>query len=169
MKRLIYIIFPFLAGCYAMQEHVKIKYKTDIYVKYDTCIFKSSTKEVIPVKVSMIIPDDYTFKGFTSNNTLEKQYWYHDGSVIYITDEPHSDITYKYIEETGKSSERYFLRDTMTLSGKDRNGRYWKDIKIYQFCIGYSNVTAQKKEVFDQTLKSLTVNKKSGLQQFVPR
>jgi len=166
MKYLNYIIIVtfFLAGCYAMQGFEKVKYKS--HSTNDAgCTIKVST----PIKVSMKIPDNYTFKGLVSNNTFEKQYWYHDGSVIYITDEPYSNITYEFIEATSKSSERFFLCDTMTISGKDKNGKYWKDIKICQFCVGYSNVTADKKEIFDQTLKSIIVNNKSGLQRYVPR
>lgn len=165
MKHLIFIVIAIfcLAGCYTMQGFEKVRYKAHS-TNDASCTIKVST----PIRVTMKIPDNYTFKGLASNNTFEKQFWYRDGSVIYITDEPHSNITYEFIETTGKSSERFFLRDTMTLSGKDKNGRYWKDIKICQFCVGYSNVTADKREMFDQALKSITVNKKSGLQQHIP-
>ena len=166
MKHIKFILIAtyFLAGCYVMQGFEKVKYKS--YSTNDTgCTIKVST----PIRVSMKIPNKYTFKGLASNNIFEKQYWYRDGSVIYITDEPNSNITYEFIEATGKSSERFFLRDTMTLSGKNKNGKYWKDIKICQFCVGYSNVTEDNKEMFDRALKSITVNKKSGLHQNIPR
>jgi hypothetical protein len=60
----------------------------------------------------------------------------------------------------GRLSAEFFnnlpeLPDTFELSGLNAKGLYWKDIYLNGISVGYDNVPLEKKELFDNCLKSI--------------
>lgn len=105
------------------------------------------------------IPKGYTFKGLSGGYEDEKQYWFSDSSVFYITKE-HGlpSLNYNNIRNLEGANAKRMLADTLTLQGTDNNGLYWKDIKQKNFSYGYSKVPHNKKEKFEAIIKELSSN-----------
>jgi hypothetical protein len=164
MKKKISIALIFSISIYACSRQIVAVYyqtKAPHYLQLE------------PIKYLMKIPAGYkktTLIG--GHNELEKQFVYADSSKIYISDFPVSQLTYKNIlsindstakrrlsnielqakiaHELGKS---YVPQDIM-LEGKSADGMFWKDIRLGVLCIGYVNVPANKKIVFEKALAS---------------
>ncbi len=102
------------------------------------------------------IPKGYKFNGWTGGYENEKQYWYSDSSVFYIT-KAHGlpSINYENIRDVEGANANRMLLDTLTLEGKDKQGLYWKDIKQSNFSYGYSRVPTDKKEIFEAIIKEI--------------
>ncbi len=47
--------------------------------------------------------------------------------------------------------------DTLTLQGKDKFGRYWKNKKLKEISIGYLNVPESRKIDFDKAISSIKI------------
>lgn len=138
------ILILVLVSCSSMHDYSKISYRTEI--------------ANIPVKIKMDIPKGYEELVLIRGSELEKQFWYKDSSVIYITASRVPLINYEHITATGKYGERQFLNDTMSLTGLDNRGFYWKDIKIKSGgSIGYANVSKPNKEKFEKALYSMVL------------
>lgn len=137
-----YLALLCLVGCILQQDFTKVKFRT---------IYGNT-----PIKINMIIPKGYKEKVLLMGNDLEKQYWYSDSSVIYITASDLPLINYHRIRATGRSGDRLHFYDTLTLYGIDKQGIYWKDIKIKPVgSIGYVSVGKEKVEKFEKALKSI--------------
>ena len=111
----------------------------------------------------MNIPVKYKLIYSGSESILECQYWYGDSSVIYITNSISSINEEKVTTEIGELGFRGMLstRDT-TMMGIDENGLYWKDIELnlgmyLTGCIGYANVSKEKKDIFDNILNTTRI------------
>lgn len=126
-------------------------------VKFKTILNNSDGKSK-KVNVSMKIPHNYTIKSyFAGNEWNAKEYWYADSSVIYITSEKgiHT-LNYENVRRIkGAAATRFLSKDTMSLTGKTQKNLYWKDIKLKELNIGYTNVPKNKKELFDKALESI--------------
>ena len=105
----------------------------------------------------MNIPKGYKLTVLERGTDLEKQYWYNDTSVIYITSDLTAYPNNENIRATGRIGERDFLMDSLTLGGRDGKGLFWRDIKMKLICVGYVNVPEDRKEIFDDALKSIII------------
>jgi hypothetical protein len=101
-------------------------------------------------------------------------WWYQDTVLLYITNgisynlpniKQCGDSIYSFRLEYGdiykkinlqKGEKLYLpeLPDTFELSGINNRNRYWKDIYINGISIGYDNVPLEKKELFENCLRS---------------
>jgi hypothetical protein len=125
--------------------------KNMTHVKYNSYVGNTA------LKLRMEIPKGYKQIILERGTDLEKQYWYPDSSVIYITSDLISYLNNDNIRATGRSGDRDFLLDSLTLGGIDKNGLYWKDIKMKKMCVGYVSVPKSKKKQFEDALKSIKI------------
>ncbi len=160
MKRLIIwsVFLIIIIGCSLQKEMVTVKYKPTKMSK----------------KYYLEIPRGFTFEGYGAVG-LENRYVYADSSFIYVTNFRNTPNYYN-IRKLGDSIAQYrfqdeeltteinqlsgktvreFLPDTLEISGIQINGQYWKDIKIGCINVGYINVTKEKKDIFDNAIKSI--------------
>jgi hypothetical protein len=105
---------------------------------------------------AMDIPAGYEEDIAISIHDFERLFWYPDSSVIYITSGT-SLINIEKMDalEGGLFFSREALLDTLTLSGVDRAGLYWKDVKLGLVSAGYANVSSKKKDEYDRAISSL--------------
>ena len=141
MRIIKYIIVFLLVSC--------VSPKNMTYVKYNSYVGNTA------LKLRMNVPNGYKLTLLERGNDLEKQYWYPDSLSIYISSDLMAYLNYDNIRATGRSGDRNFLLDSLTLEGRDKKGLYWKDIKMKQICVGYVNVPKEKKELFENALKSI--------------
>lgn len=112
------------------------------------------------IKAKAKLPKGFTKKIVEAGQNTEYHFLYADSSVIYITDEKGTPIiNYKNIENDSIAIQKSFLasmeNDTLTLQGKDKLGRYWKNKKLKEVSIGYLNVPKSRKAAFDKALSSI--------------
>ncbi len=135
-------------GCNAVNSYKKI-----IFIHRE-----GNTK----VKYILKIPNDFTLKivHVEGEERYEKQFWYNDSTVFYISDLFHN-INYGNIKEDegeyAKDFKAYCLNDTITLKGKNSNGFAWLNKRIGSVCIGYNNAPSDIKNVFDKAMQSLLI------------
>lgn len=161
MKNILILLTALMMSCSANNDLVTIKYKpTEAYPKY-----------------TLDVPKGYDLKILSVTVENEQRYTYNDSSVIYLTNFKNTP-NYENIKEMGDSVFKYrfqneamtkeinqllgkesvkVLPDTLELTGIDRNSLYWKDIKVGKISIGYQKVPEEKKELFDNVLKTLKV------------
>ena len=106
------------------------------------------------------IPKGYKLFSWTGGHEEQHEYWYSDSSVIYLSrDLGVSTINNENIKnEEGAYAKRlqeFLANDTITLSGTDISGEYWKEIKLKNICLGYAGVAKEKVEIFESALHSL--------------
>lgn len=94
------------------------------------------------------------------NEWKEKQFKYSDSSILYINNENGvPTINYENITSDTLSAKDSFLSntfpDTLTMSGVDAQGKYWKNKKYKEINIGYVNVSKEKLKEFDKVVSSL--------------
>jgi hypothetical protein len=126
--------------------------------------YLSDVNQQKKIKYSIDIPDGFILKTIKAGGEVgtENQYQYSDSSVFYISDFK-SSMNEQNIRSEGYSSKKieYAMEavgsnyDTLILSGKNKNGFYWKEILIGKICVGYFNVTAEKKYSFEKALNTL--------------
>src|SRR5664279_4004723 len=98
-----------------------------------TVFFKTISTAGQQFKYSLKIPKDFTIKKMSFENEDANVYSYSDSSRIYFSDnlKPssfHKDAYQKY----GSDINLIFLvKDTITISGQDEAGKYWKTCKWY--------------------------------------
>lgn len=131
------------------------EFKTILYKVYDY-----DGEKITNYTYRMKIPKGYKLIIVSFDAVVQHEYWYPDSSVIYLTNELGlSNINYENIrKEKGEYVKRmiaFIYDDTITLSGKDSTGLYWKEIKLKSICVGYSRVAENKKNIFDFALKTL--------------
>jgi hypothetical protein len=106
------------------------------------------------------IPKGYKLFRWTGGHEDQCEFWYPDSSVIYLTKNLGStSINDKNIRRQenaySKRFKAFLENDSITLSGFDTAGLYWKEIKLKSFCYGYAKVPKEKKYFFDKALSSL--------------
>ncbi|MDO8366819.1 MAG: hypothetical protein Q7T20_08495 [Saprospiraceae bacterium] len=108
------------------------------------------------MKYQMNIPKGYKFQGVAGDHEFEKRYWYSDSSVIYFTTFSNT-LNYDDIRNQGTYYNRFdaiLSDDTLTLSGIDSSGRYWKDKKLQYLTVGYSKIPFNRKKEFEKAISS---------------
>jgi hypothetical protein len=84
---------------------------------------------------------------------------YTDGSLIYFSNDRYlATPNYNNLETIKWKPLPGTTYDT-TFFGQSSDGTYWKEIQMRGKWLGYLNVTADKKDLFDNSLKSLRPNK----------
>ncbi len=161
MKNIIILFTILMASCAINKDLATIKFKpTDAYPKY-----------------ILDVPKDYKLKILSVTVEKEYQYTYNDSSMVYLTNFDNTP-NYDNIKSMGDSIANFrfqneemtkeinqtlgrevvkALPDTFELSGIDNNSLYWKDIKVGEISIGYQKVPKEKKELFDESLKTLKI------------
>jgi len=144
MKFLVISIILFLIfGCYSIKN-----------IHKETFNFNDNGRNH---KLVINIPKCYSFERIKANAEYgrEERYWYKDSSVIYISDlKSGSTLNYSNIRGQKNAYAKRFEFDTITLSGINKFGKYWKEIKYNQLFYGYSNIPANEKKLFDHALSS---------------
>ena len=147
MKKKYYISCFILLSCAATNDLTILSFKT-----YDNI-----TKKNYSYKVS--VPNGFTFKEIENGGEWkEKRCEYSDNSILYINDENSiPSVNYKNIETDSMSLRKCltYKNDTLTVSGIDKQGKYWKNKKMKNINIGYLNVPKNKKEEFDRALSTI--------------
>lgn len=144
-------IFSILSSC-ASEEKITFRH------------YEISVNDQRKVEYILKIPKGYTCRVITANYDIEKQYWYEDSAVVYISNMFNfPSLNYDNIKAQkdayGKHFEASIIEeDTLTLEGVDSTGLLWKNKHLKDINIGYANVPSEKKETFDKILKS--INKK---------
>lgn len=125
-------------------------------------------------KYKLGIPNGYQFKGAEAGVEKEHIYVYPDSSFIYVTDfkiipnanniKVLGDSIFQFRfqnEDLIKEANRVIgkevakvLPDTFELSGINKDGKYWKDVKIGKISVGYSNVSEAKVSIYERALSS---------------
>lgn len=125
-------------------------------------------------KYRLDIPSGYHFKGSEAGVEKENIYIYPDSIYVYVTDFKHTpnannikalgDSVFQLrfqnedlIKEANKAIGREVVKvlpDTFELSGIDREGKYWKDVKIGKTSVGYGNVPKEKVSNYERILSS---------------
>lgn len=151
LKFLIFILI--FSSCSSEKEITKVYY-THI---------SSTTSEQKGINYSIEIPKGFRLKVYKAGGEAgeSREYRYLDSSVIYISDFG-SSLNESNIEIGGYSSKKFdfsmkqnrLIGDSLILTGRTKSG-YWKEINIGAMAVGYLNVSDQKKEVFDEALKTL--------------
>ncbi len=161
MKNILILLTVLMMSCSANKDLVTIKYKpAEAYPEY-----------------TLDVPKGYDLKILSVTVENEQRYTYNDSSVIYLTNFKNTP-NYENIKEMGDSVFNYrfqneamtkeinqllgkesvkVLPNTLELTGIDKNSLYWKDIKVGKISIGYQKVPEEKKELFDNVLKTLKV------------
>jgi hypothetical protein len=167
MKKLIVYFFLVInIGCSLEKETVIVKYRST----------RSSQIYYLDV------PIGFAFKGYGVTIESENQYIYNDSSFIYISNFKNTPNYYN-IKELGDSIFQFRfqneelvselnqliaksifnpLPDTFELSGQQKSGLYWKDIKLGQISVGYVNVPKEKRAIFDEAIESTRKTRKQN-------
>lgn len=107
----------------------------------------------------MAIPKKFEIKYVRGDgeDKMEKQFWYSDSSVIYVSDFENN-LNYDNIRALSslyaKDAKAFVFRDTLMLEGNTKTGLYWKNIRYNNVSIGYNNVKLQQKSIYDQSLNT---------------
>lgn len=129
-------------------------------------------------KYKLDIPSGYQFKGAEAGVEKEHIYVYPDSCFVYVTDFksiPNADnikvlgdsiFQFRFqnedlIREANRAIGKEVVKvlpDTFVLSGIDKDGKYWKDIKIGKISVGYSNVSKGKLSTYERVLSSFRKN-----------
>ena len=115
-----------------------------------------------PVKggtnVKMEIPKGAKLTRTASANEDEFIYRYADSPLVYVSTFSGGSVNYDVIRGQGTYYDLFNAeksQDTLTLSGIDSTGLYWKNITIGEVHIGYKYVPKYKKILFDSALKTM--------------
>lgn len=134
----------------------------------------SSNKEFINVKYRgnfrFFANKNYTYKyalnkGFTVRETQgdewrQIEYIYPDNAIFYISNEDdNTSLNYENIRETKELSDKsiiaFFARDTITLYGVHKNGKFWKNKYDGEVNIGYLNASDSRKKEFEKVISTI--------------
>ena len=146
--------------------------KTTVIVKYIPTKFSQSYYIDVPI--------GYTLTNYAVSGEYESQYIYKDSSFIYITNFK-TNPNYYNIEALGDSIFHFRfqneelikelkvllddpslipLPDTFELSGQQKSGLYWKDIKLGSIIVGYVNVPKKNMIFFNEAIESVRKTRK---------
>lgn len=145
-RSLIIIILFFILGCSSMKNMQRIHFTfNDLHKR---------------CKLILFIPRYYSLQRIEAGGEdgVERRYWYRDSSVIYIsTFRGGSSLNYENIRKQEAAYSKRFGFDTITLSGVNDSGKYWKEVKYYNLYYGYANVKEEEKKYFDQAISSIQI------------
>ena len=110
--------------------------------------------------IEMDIPKSTKFVKITAGGEgKEYQYMYPDSSLIYITDMSGTSTINEYLINKNQSDyNKRFSADTASFEGIKDDSTYWKEIKWFGLFYGYSNVSLNKKRIYDSALSSVKHN-----------
>lgn len=94
----------------------------------------------------------------TGDYHTEYRLTYPDSSIIYITNNEWrgSSLNFVNLSEVGITGyTKEHLLDTLDNSGKQRDGKYWREHVVGQVVVGYINVPPDKKSEYDKALATL--------------
>jgi len=137
------------------------KYVVQTSVGFSKVNFKSlEYVDGNPLEVSyhMEIPRGYKTVDASTNHSREKRFLYEDGSVIYMTDDEWrgSGLNFENLASIGISSyHKNNVFDTLNNEGQQKNGSYWREYVAGQVVVGYTNLSSDKKKIYDQALATL--------------
>ena len=86
----------------------------------------------------------------------EDQYLYADSSIFYITNKQGTP-NYSLIRGQEAAYSKQFMSDSLSLTGIDEKGNYWREIKYLNLFYGYKNVPLNKKQAFDEALSTIKI------------
>ncbi|MDR0863366.1 MAG: hypothetical protein LBO74_00345 [Candidatus Symbiothrix sp.] len=138
-------------------------------------VFKCNFQKII---CSMAMPK-YTYQEQLESLDCEKCYVFNftDSSFIYVLNSDNGNPNYTNIKNLGDSISNFrfqgvfrqinidinnqkgyallpILPEKFELSGEDDNSLFWKDIFMGEVSIGYKNVPKEKKDFFENCLKT---------------
>jgi hypothetical protein len=101
------------------------------------------------------------FKRMTEH-AEERRVLYRDSSLIYIVNEPIFGAKLNLINCWGIGRGPHGRRgyDSISYSGLQKDGRYWRQDFVGKIAIGYINVSKENKELFDKALATLRRRKR---------
>lgn len=140
-RTIILSIFLILAGCKAHKSRT-VRFKTTIGIS--------------DINIRLKIPKGFREVALKRGNQLEKQFWYPDSSVIYVTANDVPVLNYENLRASGQYTKRQLSEDTLSLRGKGKNGLYWKDFKLKEGSIGYVNVSKSNLPIIDKSIRNAT-------------
>lgn len=156
MKCMVFLV-AVVSSCRVQSDFVTVKH----------VVYKGS-------KYRLDIPRGYQFMGSEAGVEKENIYVYPDSSCIYITDFKHTpnaknikalgdhifqcrfqneDLMKAVNQAVGREAVNV-LPDTFELLGVDKEGKYWKDVKIGKTTVGYSKVPEDKVPIYERVLSS---------------
>jgi hypothetical protein len=96
---------------------------------------------------------------YVEENAIEKIYMYKDSSFIFIRKGDPGEFPEEAIEKYGTNLPLKFtyIKDTITISGADKRGKYWEIRNKNYFIYGYERVPLSKKNLFDSALNSISI------------
>ena len=121
-----------------------------------TVSFKTLNDKGKSLIYSLELPKGYKLTKLSFENENVQTYTYADSSRIFFSDNLAPSSFYKdAYKKYGKDLNLTFLsRDTITISGQDEEGRYWKTCKDYNVVYGYTQVPGEKLNQFEHILNS---------------
>ena len=144
-RSIIAILF-FILGCSSVKNMQKVKFiYNDLHERH---------------RLILSIPQNYSLQRIKAGGEagIENRYWYRDSAVIYISDfKSGSSLNYENIRKQEGAYAKRFESDTVTLSGINESGKYWKEVKYHSLYYGYSNVEADEKKSFDRAISSVRI------------
>lgn len=107
--------------------------------------------------IQMDIPGKFNLiKIGTGGEGKEYQYWYTDSSMIYISDADGISTVNDSIVRIKKNRNYTQNRnDSIFVTGLAANGKYWLEREFKGLRYGYFNVSSNKKQLYDNAVKSL--------------
>ena len=121
-----------------------------------TVSFKTHNNKGRTFIYSLQLPKGYILTKLSFENENVDTYTYGDSSKLFFSDNLAPSAFYKdAITKYGKDINLIFLsKDTITISGQDDLGTYWKTCKQYNVVYGYVQVVLDKRNQFDSILNS---------------
>lgn len=113
-------------------------------------------KNVLNAKLKIPVWSSIKKISADAENGKENQYLYADSSVFYITNKQGTP-NYSVIRGQDDAYSKQFISDSLSLTGIDEKGNYWREIKYLNLFYGYKNVPSNKKQVFDKVLSTLKI------------
>lgn len=108
-------------------------------------------------KLIMKVPSEFNFiKISTGGEGEEHRYWYKDSALIYVSDaKGNTSFNESLIRIQDGAYTRKFLSDSIILKGIDGKGNYWQELKYKGIILGYFNISADKKALYDSVFLSI--------------
>ena len=121
-----------------------------------TVSFKTHNYKGEPFIYSLELPKGYRLKKLSFENENVQTYTYADSSRIFFSDNLAPSAFYKdAYKKYGKDINLTFLSsETITISGQDEEGSYWKTSKDYNVVYGYAQVPVDKLNQFENIVNS---------------
>ncbi|MBX6361828.1 MAG: hypothetical protein IRZ03_17335 [Acidobacterium ailaaui] len=105
------------------------------------------------------LPKGYIVRSMNFENEKATVFIYSDSSRFFFSDNTKPSAFYPdAYKKYGKDLAIKFLsKDTITISGIDEAGKFWKLRKAKIVVYGYMKVPAEKKRIFDSIFNSVTI------------